>query len=93
MYSFEWRHKEMGLHCHIRCEVNDKTKSYDFKRSCRNTFKNLIGNMLHVNFRQSNINNAFVNYVSGRKDGMPKKNAEGDSQMRFVNNLDDVYSG
>ncbi len=90
MYCHEWRDKEIGLHCHIRCEIDDKNPC-EINRECFNTFKNLVGNKLHVNIKMSNANKAFQNYVMGLKDGKPKPNHKYDKVNRLKYELEDWY--
>lgn len=80
-YCYEWRNKMLGLHTHIRCEITDKNPC-EINREVYNTFKNLVGNKLHVNIKMSNANEAFLNYVKGLKNKQPKQNAEYDEENR-----------
>ncbi len=80
-WCYEWREKKMGLHAHIRCEIEDKNPC-EINRECYNTFKHLVGNKLHVNIKMSNANKAFLNYVKGLKNGKQKENAEHDEINR-----------
>ncbi|WP_445775567.1 hypothetical protein, partial [Shewanella sp.] len=69
---FEWR-KEMtkddngGMHIHSKVWIADKKNPYKCKGEVYNTFKNLVGNKLHVNVRYSNAEGCFEDYIAGLK--------------------------
>lgn len=96
-YSWEWRNGGEGMHIHLRTRIKDGKKTYDCKREMYNTFKNLVGNKLHVNVRYSNDDDCFIKYIRGLKlkngEYEQKPNHEWDTVMRKKYHLKDFYSG
>lgn len=97
MYCLEVRkrnHTEggyLGMHAHMWTEVDNDKYSYDCKREMYNTFKNLVGNKMHVNCRYSNNENAFKDYIRGFKRGIEKDCMHVTEEFRKENNIKDIY--
>lgn len=87
----EWRNGNSGMHCHIRCEVKDDKNVYRCKGELYNTFKDCVGNKLHVNVKYSNIEGAYVNYVKGIKKGEKKINNVNDVELRKKYGIPTVF--
>lgn len=92
MWCMEWRDLDRGMHCHIRCHIRPGKKAYDCKREMYSTFKDCVGNVQHVNYRASNIEDAFIPYIKGLKNGKNKDTHVLDTKMRKKYNLKDVYT-
>lgn len=84
---FEWREKNKGMHIHSRAELSSKKVPYECKREVYNTFKNLVGNKLHINVRYSNDENSFINYINGFKKNKPKEGSDNNKNMRRALNI------
>lgn len=99
LWCVEWRQEDSGLHAHIRIEITKKKKPSEMKREVFNTFKNLVTNTKFINWRFSNRDNAFVDYVMGYKVNKKskkmelKKYSEVDKKMREKYKLKNYYMG
>lgn len=80
-----------GIHAHIRVKVTNGKYSYECKREMYNTFKNIVGNVQHVNVRYGNREGSFIEYVKGIKKEKIKENALIDKIYRGKNKLEDYY--
>lgn len=72
MSCMEWRGLYLGMHLHSKVWIKDGKRIYDCKREVYNTFKDLVGNKMHVNVRYSNRENCFEEYIKGYKKGKMK---------------------
>lgn len=72
-YCWECTKNDDNLHIHMKVEIKDGKNSYECKREMYNTFKNVVGNKMHVNVRYSNRTDCFDKYLDGLKDDKMKE--------------------
>lgn len=78
MTCFEWRKEGIercefeGMHIHSKVWFKKGKNPYKAKGEIYNTFKNLVGNPMHINARYSNIENCFEDYIKGYRKGKVK---------------------
>lgn len=93
-WCFEWRNGDKGLHSHGLI-LYDKKRPSEIKREFINTFKSMIGNNMHVNFKPVFTKIEFdrcVDYLKGIKKGNKKNNYDEDKNNREKYNLKDIYN-
>ncbi len=90
---FEWRSLESGMHIHSKVVLtDDKVKVYRCKSEVYNTFKNLVGNKLHINVRYSNREGCFDSYIDGLKKEIRKDCYEVTHIMRAKHSIPNVFT-
>lgn len=90
MTCIEWRNEDKGLHMHSKVWLMEGKKPYDCKREVFNTFKEMLGNKLHVDILYSNIDGCFEKYIRGLKRGQPKSNYDHNVRLRKEHNIPDI---
>lgn len=92
-YVYEVRNEDGGLHCHVILKY--EIKPYDFKRSAKNTFKNICdsSNPSCLNFRfiEEELLDSKINYLLGNKRERKLKGVEHSIAYRKKYNLEDYY--
>jgi len=90
---FEWRGSTIddGIHIHSKVWLHEDKNPYETKREVFNTFKNLVGNIKHINVRYSNRDYCFEDYIRGIKDGKNKENYHNDLKIRQEHHFKDTY--
>lgn len=81
-WCIEWREKDQGMHAHFKIELAEGKSPYQVKGEWYNTFKHYVMNKHHIHVLYTNKKEAFIDYIKGKKNGLPKKNAEWDQIMR-----------
>lgn len=93
IYCYEWRDIDKGMHVHLKTWIKEGKVVYNCKKEVYNTFKDLVGNKLHVNVRYSNRNDCFNEYIKGYKLGQVKPTHIHDCVMRNRLKLEAYYEG
>lgn len=97
MWQFEQRgdceeNRGIGVHMNALCEVTKIKKLCQMKFEIYNTFKNIVGNKLHVVVKGSHDPKNFWNYMNGIKKGEKKMElVEQDEIWREALGLDRHY--
>lgn len=91
IWCIEWRDEFKGMHAHIRVEVLHGKRAKECNKEMYNTFKECLGNPMHCNWKGSDREDAFVDYVKGIKEGKPKENGAHDKMNRAELNLENFY--
>lgn len=88
-YVYEVRTENTGLHCHILLKYD--IKPYDFKRSTKNTFKNVCDSSnpscLNFKFVEEDTLQSKVEYLLGDKKDSKKKGVNFSIEYRKKNNI------
>lgn len=92
-YVYEVRKENEGLHCHMVLSYN--CKPYEFKRSTKNTFKNVCDSSnphcLNFKFIEQDIIKDKIAYMSGSKKDSKLKGVEFSKAYRKANNIMEYY--
>lgn len=72
---FEFRNGSFeGCHVHLLIRTNKSKKRSEIQREFHNTFKDIVGNRMHVHVISTNSPQNMVEYVEGKKKGERKDN-------------------
>jgi len=93
-YVFEVRDKDSGLHCHILLKYIN-IKPFDFKRSAKNTFKNVCDSSnphcLNFKFIECAILPDKIQYLLGEKQDKKLKGVSYSKEYRVTHKLQEFY--
>lgn len=89
---FEWRKPpEEGMHIHTKVWLKPDKDPYVCKREVYNTFKDLVGNSLHVHARYSNTEGCFEKYICGLREDEEKDTYKLSQLLRKKYKLEEIY--
>lgn len=93
-YTIEWRKLDAGMHTHIIIDMDPtrEKKMSEVHREFFYTFRDLVGNKLHVNIIGTTRSTGFDDYIRGIQEGEPKSTHEVSEIMRKKFNLEQVYT-
>jgi len=93
-YVYEWRQGTEGLHSHALFMKPHNKQPAQVVREMQNTFKHVVGNPQHVNFKYCYTPDAIIaryKYLYGEKKITKLDKVNNDWDQRYQNDLDNIY--